>query len=374
MAAGRFETDPAAEPPVPAVARPRPAEKAAPDSWAPLELVARSTRLLLVLAVAGAALAAGVAALGPARYRAVARVLVVEPRLGSGPSVDFNLTPVRSYAALLTSPSLLAGCSGGGLADRLRVRMPENTRVLELILDDASPARAAELVNCAAERAIVENRRINADLAARSASVVDEALQKAQASIAGLEGELANARRDSRLDVDRGELKAALDDAAESADEERRARMRIADAAARRRSFSEAAAGRESSAVRELAERGGAEATADEAAGRASLEAASLGHTRAAARAAALESKTAAAESALAALTRRLDAASGARADLEKRRASAPLEAAAKAFELAVVSPAVPPARPTRVPAALAAAAGAVCALVVGVLFVLSRD
>src|SRR5512143_2050653 len=72
----------------------------------------------------------GGAALRPARYRAVARVLVVEPRLGSGPTVDFNLTPVRSYAALLTSPSLLAACGSAGLAGRLPARLPQPTRVL----------------------------------------------------------------------------------------------------------------------------------------------------------------------------------------------------------------------------------------------------
>ena len=73
------------------------------------------------------------------------------------------------------------------------------------------------------------------------------------------------------------------------------------------------------------------------------------------------------------ALSRRLDAASAARVDLEKRRASSPLEAAAKAFDLAVLSPAVPPAHADRVPAPLAAVAGAVSALLVGILVVLSR-
>jgi hypothetical protein len=332
--------------------------------------------MLLVLAAAGAALAAGVARLAPARYRAMARVLVVEPRLGTGVSVDFNLTPVRSYAALLTSPTLLAGCSGGALADRLRVRLPENTRVLEVSLEDASPARAAELVNCATTRAIEENRRLNTELAARSATVVDEALERSRTAIAGLEGELAAARRSSRLEVARGELKTALDDASESADEERRARVKVADAAARRKSFAETARtsdGRDG-AARELAERGAAEAAADEAAGRAALAAAGEERARADARAAALESKTAGDEAALASLNRRLEAAASARAELERRRASAPLEAAAKAFELAVLSPAVPASSPTRVPAGLASVAGAVCALVVGVLFVLSRD
>src|SRR5512143_887715 len=127
MAPGRVDTEPSSEE---LLSRPRVAEARPEPGRTPLERLARGARLLAIAAAAGALAAGAVAALRPARYRAVARVLVVEPRLGSGPTVDFNLTPVRSYAALLTSPSLLAACGSAGLAGRLPARLPQPTRVL----------------------------------------------------------------------------------------------------------------------------------------------------------------------------------------------------------------------------------------------------
>ena len=376
---GRFEAEPSGE----AVVSPHPARSVPSAEPAPLEKLARAWRLLLVAAAAGALAAAGAARMARTSYRAVARVLVVEPRLGPGAAVDFNLTPIRSYAALLTSPSIAGACAdspsgGDALARRLRVRVPENTRLLEVALADADAARAAAAVNCVVARAAEENRKVNAELASRGADAVDAALERSRAAIGTLETQLASARGGAGLELKRQELKSALQSVEASAEEERAARISLAQAAARRKSFSETAAGRtahaSADATRELAEKGAAEAAADEAAARSAVEAAAAGRAQATARAAALEQRIAADEGAVGAVTRRLDAASAARTDLEKRRASVPLEAASKAFELVAISPAVAPSAPERVPSALAGAAGAVSALLVAGLVVLARE
>jgi uncharacterized coiled-coil protein SlyX len=406
MASGRLDSEPSSE----GVVSPyRPAETRAESGATPFRRLAASTRPLAAAALAGGLVAAGVTLVKRPRYRAVARVLVVEPRLGSGPTVDFNLTPIRSYASLLTSPSLLARCAEGGetLASSLRVRVPENTRILEVSYVDPTAMRSAAVVNCAVARAIEENRRVNAELAARSGATVEEALARSSGSIAVLEAQLARTRLGVNLQLEKQELASALSDLAKSAEEERAARVRLAEAAARKKSFGETVALRperrrfetflgedartsaaaepaparlsspvvreESDPTRERAQLGMAEAAADDAAARSAAAAAVSSRSRAEARAATLEQRIAAQEDTLSALGHRVDAASAARNELEKRRASATLEAAAKAFELVPLSPAVPPARPDGVPPVAAGAAGAVSALLVGILFVLSR-
>src|SRR5664279_5014868 len=98
MSAGRFDSDP------------RLAASAAPAGENDPPLLAPLTALRRHLALLGALLAAATLWLRTPSYRAVAMLLVVEPRLGGG-GVDFNLTPIRSYVALLTSPALCAPCS-----------------------------------------------------------------------------------------------------------------------------------------------------------------------------------------------------------------------------------------------------------------------
>jgi len=140
-----------------------------------LELVRRHIALLLCAACLGGAAAALVAKLRKPVFRAAATLLIAEPRTSnSGPSaVDYNLTPIRSYAPLLASPALSAACApalGGAvnaasLPDRIRVRTPENTRLVEVSFTWPDPEEAARFVNCLTARASEENRRINSELA-----------------------------------------------------------------------------------------------------------------------------------------------------------------------------------------------------------------
>src|SRR5262249_647544 len=146
----------------------------------------------------------------------------------------------------------------GAAPGALRVRVPEMTRILEVSYDDRDGAHAAQVVNCVASRAVEENRRVNAELAARSGGAVEEALKRTRAEIGAPGTDLARARRDARVELKRGELKSALEDLAQSSEEERAARVREAAARARKESL----AGQAS----EDAARWRTEAAADEAA------------------------------------------------------------------------------------------------------------
>src|SRR5512141_2420033 len=116
---------------------------------APISILKTRALFLAALAVAGAIVGVLLGGLMPVRYRAVASLLVAEPRLGGPGSVDFNLTPIRSYAALAASRALAAPCRTAlGREAEARVRVPENTRVVEISYEDANAEAAAAFVSC----------------------------------------------------------------------------------------------------------------------------------------------------------------------------------------------------------------------------------
>ena len=97
--------------------------------------------------------ALGASFLAPARYRASVTVLV-EAGTANQSGIDYNLTPIRSYTALLRSPALEAACPG--IAPKVSVRMPENTRLLEVSVDDREARSAADVANCLVAKATGE--------------------------------------------------------------------------------------------------------------------------------------------------------------------------------------------------------------------------
>jgi len=376
--------------------------------------------------IAGAALVGGILGFALSKletptYRASASLLAVEPRIGgSGGSVDFNLTPIRSYTALLASPSVCAACAEklsaeaagprdpARLASRLRVRMPENTRLLELSFESTDPSNAADFVSCVAERASAENRRINEEIAERTRDSSGAANLRARDEASRLEKELVDLRRASHLEVRRSELKAALAEVEAGATDERTAALTAVEQQEKRKSYEATArqhAGKRSFAsslaedaaataardragesarpgsavlreeaepVRDFAEEGIAESAATEAGARASATEARRRTSDAIRRAVKLEEEIAKVESSLTAASKRFDGAMSALSEIERRRALAPLEAATKAFELVPFATAARPAFPSRPRPRMAGAAGALAAASFAALLVLS--
>lgn len=337
----------------------------------PLVRLRRSGLFFAVCAVAGAVVGFGATALRTPRYRATATLLVVEPRGAQPGSVDYQLTPIRSYTALLGSPALAASCAVGGTLPRVKVRMPESTRLLEISAEGEDAAAVATFAGCLATRAVEENRRLNAEVARRGESQVAAALQAARTNVEQQELEITRLRGTSLTELKRAQLKAALAEIAAATDEERLARQQVEEEEARRKSFEESAANRP--ATRETAEIGAARAQANAAAARAAISAAGAARTAAEARAARLEREIASHEEEIVRRRRLIEGTSAGVTELEKRTALAPLESASKAFDLQLVAPPPPTAPRVGPPPLLVAAIGALAAVFLGALVVLSR-
>ncbi|HEV8268477.1 MAG TPA: Wzz/FepE/Etk N-terminal domain-containing protein [Thermoanaerobaculia bacterium] len=346
----------------------------------PVDRLRRQAFLVAAFACGGALLAFGASRFLPRRYRATATLLVAEPRLGGPGQVDYNLTPVRSYTALLSSRSLAEACvtALGAAASRdggrgVAVRVPENTRLLEVSFDGSEAASAASFANCVAERAVAENRRMNAALSKRTVDEVTASLTPVRERAATLDAEIAARRASTLLEVKRGELRSALDELGAYDADGRRARLAAAEALARKTSFGAAPANGRSTSAGEFAEQEAASASAAEAAANAAARESRAGRAVARDRAARLEGEIARAESELEDLKRRRDAAAAAAADLSRRGSLAGVESAAKEFELVLVAPASPPSAPTNPRGLVVALSGALAAAAVAALFVLSR-
>ena len=331
----------------------------------------RSGLFFAVCALAGGLVGFGATAIRAPRYRATATLLVVEPRGAQPGSVDYQLTPIRSYTALLGSPALAASCAAGGSPPRVKVRMPESTRLLEISAEGEDAAAVATFAGCLAIRAVEENRRLNADVARRGESLVATALQAARTDVERQEMEVTRLRGTSLTELTRAQLKAALGQIAAATDEERIARQQVEEEEARSKSFEESATMRP--ATRETAEMGAARAQANAAAARAAIAAASKARTAAEARAALLEREIASREEEIVRRRRHIESTTAGVTELEKRMALAPLESASKAFDLQLVAP--PPTVAPRVGPSplLVAAIGALTAVFLGALVVLSR-
>lgn len=348
------------------------------DSPAPLRKLRRGLRVVLYAGLVGGASGLLFASLKPPTFRSVTTLLVAEPRgVGSQGSVDYLLTPIRSYTALVTSPALCEACASvygskarkplptASLAERLSVRIPENTRLLQLSFVSAEPEAGAAFLSCVAEKAVAENRRINAELASKAVENAVRAREVAHVESARLVEASAAQRSASLRELRRTELEAALADVLASAEEERRARVRLSEAAARRSSYE---------TTRPLADKDVAEERAHEAAAAAAIQEAARSRQKATERSATLEQRIAESEAAGEDLRHRLESARAAEGELEKRQAAASLESASRAFELVTVSPASAPVRPVTPGRFASAAAGAFAAAVLGALVVLSRS
>ena len=268
------------------------------------------------LAVAGAAGGLALYALRPASFRAVETLAVVDPRPGGTSAIDYNLTPVRSYVALVSSPALAAPCATHlGLpatvaAPAVRVRMPENTRLLEISLETADPRSGAAFVRCVAAAAIAENRRLNEEQTAGAKKVWSAAVTTLREELARRDAALARAKGTALPRTTRSLLDAALDKIERG--------------------------------------RGGA----DEAAP--------------------LERKLARIDEEIGPLERARDAAASALGEAERREALASVENASRAFDLVCLAPAVPAARPSGASRLTMAALGVAAALLLGAFSVLS--
>jgi hypothetical protein len=377
----------------------------------PLAHLGRSWSLLAGAALCGALVGAGGAALAPKRWKATHTLVVLEPRLaGGGASVDYNLTSVRSYAALLASPALAETCRAtlahpAGSLPTVKVRVPENTRTLECSAQAADPTSVAAFVNCVAGRAIEENRRLNRELAQAAVAEVAAARDALRKEIAEVQDRLVAVRSEEGLERKSAEMKAAGEDIAAWAATAREALRTREEAEARTRSLSAAAQARparrrlssflaaspeeraalpehdersavvreEADPVRDLAEKGRAESDADAAAAGAAARAASENRTRGTRRFGQLESEIVHGEARVNALVRRLDGLSASQTELERRFSLARVDALSRALDLATFSPAVPPLHPAGPSWLLAGGAGALLATGICGLFVLSR-
>jgi hypothetical protein len=337
----------------------------------PLVRLRRSGLLFAVCALAGGIVGFGATAIRAPRYRATATLLVVEPRGAQPGSVDYQLTPIRSYTALLGSPALAASCATGGSPPRVKVRMPESTRLLEISAEGEDATAVATFAGCLATRAVEENRRLNADVARRGESQIAAALQAARTNVEQQELEVTRARASALIELKRAQLKAALGEIAAATEGERIARQNVEEEEARRKSFEERVD--LAPAARETAEIGAARAQANAAASRAAIITASKARTAAEARAALLEREICSREEELVRRKRRIESTTAGVTELEKRTALAPLESASKAFDLQLVAP-PPPVAPRVGPSPLLVAAiGALAAVFLGALVVLSR-
>jgi chromosome segregation ATPase len=208
-------------------------------------------------------------------------------------------------------------------------------------------------------------------VARRGESQVSAALQAARTNVEQQEVEVTRLRASSLIELKRGQLKAALGEIAAATDEERLARQHVEEEEARRKSLEERID--LAPAARETAEMGAARAKADAAAARAAITAASKARTAAEARAALLEREICSREEEIIRRKRRIEATTAGVAELEKRTALAPLDSASKAFDLQLVAP-PPPVAPRVGPSPLLVAAiGALAAVFLGALVVLSR-
>lgn len=372
----------------------------------------RALPVLLVAAAAGGLVGAGGAALRPRAYRAVETLVVLEPRVpGGSPAIDYNLTPVRSYAGLLASEALAARCAGtlglpeGARLPKVRVRVPENTRTLEVSAEAADPGKAAAFVSCVAAGAVEENRRLNRELARAAAEEARRALAAVREESASLQDEFAKTRAEEQLERKRAELKVAGEDLLSGAARAREAAGAREEAEARRRSLAASAGARperrrfesfvsdvpverasvpsapedarvvreEADPVRDLAETEGAEAGADAAAAAAQAGAASGARGRAARDLARLEAEVARGEARVNPLLKRLEGLGAAQVELERRAALTESEALSRALELVPLAPAVPPRRPSGPSPLLSGAAGALLASGLAGLVLLSR-
>ncbi len=379
-----------------------------------LKRLRRGLLRILLAFVVGAVLGGFAGGMTPISYRATATLLAQEPVMaGAGPTIDYNLTLIRSFKALLSSPALAMGCaSDGGLrpvpaAASVRVRMPENTRLLELSAAAPDPARAAAFVTCIASRAAEENRRLNRERAEAAASLVEPPRDAARRDLEALQGRLAELRTSGSFERKRAELRASIAALEAAEQDERRARVALAEAVARTGSYAETAAGRpesrkfesflkavpeenalrkttsndgaapvvreEGDPVRDLAERGRAEGTASRASALASIEAANAQRASAFRRIAALEAELAKGEQELNVVMKRIEGMAVAQTELERRYALVRIEAAARAFELTMLAPPVPPRNPEGPRAIGGAALGGIAAAALAAFFVLSR-
>ncbi len=338
----------------------------------PLVRLRRSGLFFAVCALAGGLVGFGASALRAPRYRATATLLVVEPRGAPPGSVDYQLTPIRSYTALLGSPALAASCAAGGPLPRVKVRMPESTRLLEISAEGEDAAAVATFAGCLATRAVEENRRLNADVARRGESQVAAALEAARTEVEKQALELTRLRIASLVELRHSLLKAALSQIAAATDEERLARQRVEEEEARSKSFEEST--KTQPDAKEMAEVGAARAQAGAAAARAAVTAASKARTAAEASAARLEREIISREEELLQLKRRVEDTAAGVTELEKRAALAPLESASKAFDLQLVAPPSPVAPRVGPSPLLVAAIGALAAVFLGALVVLSRS
>lgn len=342
-----------------------------------LSLLMSHLALLGAFALAGGILSYAALLLRSPSYRAVTTLMVLEPRMGNG-AVDFYLTPIRSYIALLSSPSVCDSCASNSSrrpAMRPKVRMPENTRLLEVSFDGRDPAEAARFVNCVAARALEENRRLNAEIQSRMSAMVSEALDPATVRLEKLEREMTVLRSRAGVELKHKELRQALADLETSREERLKAQLRLAEAQSRSKSFRalldpHAAS---SETVRQLAEKGAAEAVTEESSARAiSAESERLAAI-ATGRAATLEKELSRTEDELERLRRKLEGVAAIEGELLRRSRYSALEAASKAFDLVVMAPATPPDVPSTPPAWLVMSAGAFAGFVLAALFVLSR-
>lgn len=318
-----------------------------------LAALRRRLPALAAVFVAGALVAGVVAGLRRPVYRATATLLVAEPRFGPpGAGVDFNLTPVRSYTALLGSQALADACAAtagsdfAALSSALRARMPENTRLLEVSSAGPDPEALARFLNCVALKAVVENRRQNEALAANVAATVDASLADARKETEALEGQMVAARKRNVVEVKRGELRSALGDLEMASDDERRALQAVAEAAARRKRLL-AASGQGENETRAWAEKEALEAGASEEAARAAAAEAGRRQRQSRLLAAGLERDVAECENELTAINRRREGAIAAESELIKRKHLFPVESESKSFELVPVAPASPPRSPS---------------------------
>lgn len=378
----------------------------------PLLRLGRALPLLVAAAAIGGAVGAGGAALRPKRYRAVETLAVLEPRVpGSPPAVDYNLTPIRSYAGLLASPALAQVCAAtlglpaGAPPPAVKVKVPENTRTLELSAEAADPEKAAAFVRCVAKAGVEENRRLNRELARAAADEARAALEAVRKDAASVQQELARARGEEELERKRTELRAASEDVLDGAARMREAAGTREEAEARKKSLAASAGARperrrfetflsdapaeraslptaaedarvvreEADPVRDLAEKGGAEAGAEAAAAGAEASLAAGTRRQASRDLARLEAEVARGEARLAPLQRRLEGLGAAQVELEKRASLTESETISRSLELASFAPAVPPRRPAGPSPLLSGAAGAVLAAGLSGLILLSR-
>ncbi|MBI2570761.1 MAG: hypothetical protein HYV63_27475 [Candidatus Schekmanbacteria bacterium] len=386
-------------------------------------LVALRESWLLIVAVAicGGVLGLLAARMRPYRYRASSWILVVEPRIaGSYNAVDFNLTPIRSYRPLFSAPDVCGPCLDilrgaapapldlDAVARGLEIKMPEHTRVLEVSYEAATAQAASDFVNCIVGGAVDANRKINEALAKSVLELSEAAYATARQRADELEARLREVRERANIEWLKAEMRSTHAVISQVEQEEQRHALRLAEARSRRATFAkvmaeqpalrtlrsavadsastlaaidragvDAGAGaavvhEEADPVHDLARRGVAEATAEEAGATAALAESRRLRQAASREATAREAAIARVELELELLQKSFEGATMALWEIQKRRGLAPLETATKAFELIPIHAATPPSSPSSPPPLLTAMAAAVIAGACAGLYVLS--